>query len=381
MLIIVTALLVLSFIAGPVRAVDEPPAQDEPPVWDWTEPDLSQYTPRYDEGFPSEPVTVNAGADPVSPVFELVYSKWPKFYFSRDYYATNYRVEIRDSLTTTTYTVKGTGTCDNYYCYLQSPVKLSTYNYPTSGGAYDWRVQAKVAGSWQSWSSYVPFLVMSKGFTSTFDTDKANWYDVYGTWTLSKGSLKTQGTAANLWDSALQRERFLQFDYTVTMKRKSTDDHASCAIVLGYPTPLGSDKHWDDGIYFCYGNNKMVGVFEFQNSSFTWISPGYWPVSVVKPYDWNTLRILVNGPFIDFWFNDLYLGYDDTPLVIGTVGVAMFDSWDDKDPLLVDQAVVVADQRITSDAHDPAMRLVPIPMDPDFNPGIIPFDADPTGTR
>ena len=374
-LCVVTALLVLSFMAGPVSA------QDEPPVWDGTLPDLNEYSPRYDEDYPPEPITVNAGVDPVSPNMELVYSKWTKLYFSRDYYATNYRVEILDLAKSVTYTVKGTGTCDNYYCYLQSPVKLSTYNYPLTGGVYQWRVQSKVSGSWQSWSSYAPFLVMSKGFTSTFDTDKANWYDVYGTWTLAKGSLKTQGTAANLWDSTLQREHFLQFDYTVTMKRKSTDNHASCAIVLGYPTPLGSDKHWDDGIYFCYGNNKMVGVFQYYNGSISWISPGYWPVSVVKPYDWNTLRILVNGRYVDFWFNGLYLGYDDTALGIGMVGVTMFDSWDAKDPLLVDQVVVVADQRIMSDPHDPAMRLIPIPMDPDFNPGIIPYEADATGTR
>lgn len=377
-LFVVMALLILGMIASPVQA------QEDPPVWDGKLPDLSEYTPRYDEGFPAPPeVSVDGAAMPFSPVGEMVYSRLPKLYFYRDALATKYWVEVFDFVTGATYTVKGAGTCDTFYCYLQPPTKLNTLNnLPTTGGLYVWAVRSKVGGSWQSWSSSATFVVTSKGFTSTFDTDRAKWLDIYGTWTLSKGSLKTQGYAANLWDSALQREVFKQIEYTVTMKRKSIIDRASCAIVLGYPNPLGSDKHWDNGIYFCYGNNQALGVFKYVNGVQSWLSPGYLTVSAIKPYDWNTLRVVVNYPYVDFWINGIYFGGSlDTSFTTGHVGVTMFDSWDPKDPLLVDQAVVIADQRITQVEHDPALLWEPIPMDPDFNPGIIPADGGASGTR
>jgi hypothetical protein len=195
--------------------------------------------------------------------------------------------------------------------------------------------------------------------------------------------LKTKGTSAGLWDSTLQRELFKQIEYTVTMKRKSTSDHASCAIVLGNPSPLGTDKHWDDGIYYCYGNNKALGVFKYVNGAISWLSPGYITMSEVNAYDWNTLRVVVNYPYVDFWINGTFFGWStDTSFTDGHVGVTMFDSWDAKDPLLVDQAVVVADQRITQVEHDPALLWGPNPdVDPDLNPGIIPSDGGATGTR
>lgn len=375
-LFVVTALLVLSFMAGPVRA------QDEPPAWDGDLPNISEMTPRYDEGFPPEPISVDGFGDPVSPIEELVYSRLPKLYFNRDYYATMYRVEIFDFMTGDIYTVKGPGTCDAWYCYLQPPTKLSTYNEPTTGGVFVWRVQEKAFGSWNSWSDYNFFYVMSKGFSSTFDADRLKWQDVYGTWTLKNGYLKTLGTSPHLWDSVMQREYFKNFDYTVTMKRKGVYDHASGVIILGIPNPLDSNKEWNDGYYFLYGNNQVWGVWKNINGAITWMSGGWVPEAAIKPYDWNTLRLVGNYPYLDFWINGTYTGWFlDTSFSYGMVGVTMYDSWEEKDPLLVDQAVMIADQSVSTWAHDPAMQLNAEPWEGETDPGIATSNGDATGTR
>ena len=374
-LLVVTALLVLSFMAGPVSA------EDEPPIWEGELPDLSEFTPRYDDGFPPEPITVDVEVVPVSPVNELVYSRLPKLYFKRDFRATQYRVEIRDLINPATYSVNGAGTCDPWYCYLQPPSKLDTYGH--FSGIYSWNVQKKVDGVWYGWSPAAIFVVMSKGFTSTFDTNRANWYDIYGTWTQNNGKLKTLGSGANLWDSVSQWEQFIQIDFSVTMKRKATSDYVSCLFLMGDPFPLGADKQWNDGVYFCYGNNKNFGVFVNENGTSHWLSPGYLPSKAIKAYDWNTLRVVIAYPYVDFWINSTWVGYGATSQMkeIGYVGVTMCDSWEAKDPLLVDRVVVIADQKIKVLNHDPALMWNPIPMDPDFNPGVIPADGGASGTR
>ena len=373
--IIVTVLLVLTLVAEPIQA------QDEPPTWDGEIPDLSQFTPRVDEGFPPEPITVNGLYYPVSPVNDVVYSRLPKLYFNRDYSATAYRVEITDSAAGITYKVKGAGTCSTWYCYLQPTTKLSVFDYPNTGGIFFWRVQAKIGGSWQPWSPSELFLVLSKGFTSTFDANRSKWLDVYGTWTLKNGSIKSPDNNTDMWNSIHYRDYFGNIDYTVTMKRKTINYNPSCMIIHGFPQPLSSIKRWDDGVYFCYGDNGVFGVFKLQDAALTWLTSGYISTSAIKPNDWNTLRAVVTSPYMDLWINGVYLGYVTGTFSSGLLGIAMYDSLEAKDPLLVDQAVVVADQTVTNRVHDPAMQLNANPVDLDLVPEILPSDSGASGTR
>lgn len=379
---IVTALMILSFVFGAGLAQDEPPTR--------ALPDVSQYTPRVDEdAFPTNSVVVDGGPSqkvaPISPAYEFVYTRTPKFYFVRDFRAELYQIQVLDSNTSAkVYSFKGAGTCEGLYCYLQPTDKLKNLNY-FGGGEYEWSVRARVGGIWEPAynPSYAPFLVISPGFSSTFDTNMNKWYEAHGDWALKNGFLKTDGTTF-AYASAFHRDIFYNYDLTAVMKRKFNPSNTSGVLVGGDPYPLyGTPKTWSHSLFFQFTNSKGWSLYEYNSGVFGSIASG--TSNAIKPYDWNKLRITVFYNYIDLWINDTYIGWVDYPGAnFGVVGVDMFRSNMAKEPLLVDSVRLTSITYPPMADRDPATQLglAPAELMEDLNTLSVPADlGDSTGTR
>lgn len=376
-LTIFSAFMIVLIMVGSVQAQDEPPG-------------VGQFTPRYDEdAFPGESIGVDGAGQkvfPVSPVEEYVFTRTPKFYFTRDYWADRYEIELVDFYTSATVSIfRGAGTCQDDYCYLQPDIRLKNYDYFESEGYYKWRVKARLGGEWETeYSDWAEFIVLSTGFKSTFDSNRNNWYDVSGEWTLANGSLKTHGYQTDTWASVFQRHMFSSLQYTVVMKRKNNAPDSNSIIIAGNPYPLEmAAQTWNRGIYFQYNNNKLWSLWERYDNTWTPLV-GWTYHSGIKPYDWNKLRISASEGYLDLWINGEYLGwvpYDGPVSSMGVVGIAMY-RWDyEKEPLLVDKAKVKTLYFSPFATHDPAMQLGLDAVDPAMRPEGTREDWGSSGTR
>lgn len=379
---LMTVMLILTLTVGPVQAqADLPPELGELP-------DFSQFTIR-DEANPLQDKTIGVDGNvvyPVSPVSEHVYTKTPKFYFTINFEADRYRVEIMNLFTAETTLLTGAGTCDGFYCYLQPTTALMNRGYNVMGGAYIWTVSYRKDGSWHGPSSPAAFGVLSSKFNSTFDFNRKGWIDIHDTWTLTpKGQLKTLGGAPGTYASVLHKDLVWNFDYSVTLKRKSST-YYNALIVWGNPDSLNSNGTWDDGIYVAYSNGGAYYVYCYKDDAFANIITAT-TSSAIKKYDWNTIRVVGNAPFLDFWINGKYIGWVNVDALgytkdDGYLGITMAKDPAGSDALLVDQASMKADVFRTELEHDPAFNLGLNPSDevaPELFPTLSLGDA--TGTR
>jgi hypothetical protein len=304
-----------------------------------------------------ETITISeVSPQPISPSMEYVYDKTPKFLFSCNSEADKYKITVYDT-GAPLYTFKGTGVCiDTEGCCLEPTTALSFSNLnrdPYKGFAYNWVVKAKINDVWQTeWSALSDeFWVISPGFTSTFTGNMNKWLAVNGTWlVVDAGYLKSQGMPGK-WASVVRKEFFVDFDYTVRMKRKTSEASSNAIIVWGNSTPVTSNNEWDDGIYFAYNNNGQYATWYLFNGTKTMIQDWTDVPDYINEYDWNTLRVVADMPTLSFYINDHYLSAAeylvDFPFEImdGWVGIGL-EKQDNgiKEPLSVDWVTLTSFQ-------------------------------------
>lgn len=278
---------------------------------------------------------------PASPVFTAVYTKTPTFYWSMLVNAAKYQFEVWNDTTETLLYTENSGLkrCNTSFCWKTPDTTLKYYDLSING-EYKWRVRALVGTTWQDWSDFAPFLVLSPGFTSTFDLNLNKWSAVLGTWTRTPaGFLKTQG----LFDQhvgAIAKHLFMDFTYEAKMKRKDDLSSQNCLYYRAYPYPMQSDGKWSDGYAFCYYNSQEWKLVRYEDGVAT--STGRLDASgIVKPYDWNTLKVVVLGSSHYLYINGYYLAnITDATFLDGWVGLTMRQVLATKSPLLVDYARV-----------------------------------------
>jgi len=295
-------------------------------------------------GFSTDEV-IGVNAVPVSPVSsEFVKDKTPTFTFSKDGSASLYQIEVwKASNATLVYKFKGSGDCGATQCSLTPTTKLKTYIYDGTRGYYAWRVRSKTGDSWTPFSGFQGFFVLSKGFTSTFDTHHKNWLSVYGDWfRVDPGYLKTKGVFSQ-YASAMQQEFFEdQFVYEVTMKRKVKDNIGSPSNRIYFLGSITGDvaDGWDNGYEFGYNEDGTYFLQMRNADNVTILTSGSTPH--INPYGWNKLTVYTDYPWLDFWINGKYLGYtyiadDAVKYTQGYVGVGGYKGLENT-ALLVDKA-------------------------------------------
>lgn len=307
-------------------------------------------------------VAVSAGPapSPEHPVDAILYTKTPQFYFTERSGATRYRVEVKNGYTgVVLYTYTGAANCSSGFCSLKPDTRLKPTALKFLQGKYEWRVRAKVGGFWENYSDPATFGIISTGFSDTFNSGIGKWQAVTGDWTrVDKGYLKTAGVKG-IGASALHKQYFLEFNYTVKMKRKLTDAYQG-VIVWGNPSSyVPQNGLWYSGVFFLIRNNQTYAIFQMSDGVLTQLK-GYTYSPSILAYDWNTLRVDASKPNLHFYINDVYHGYV-TPTIDneGFVGVIAYKNDNTlKEPLLVDSAVLVSDQPIFASLPlDPAMKL------------------------
>jgi hypothetical protein len=295
----------------------------------------------------------------ISPVDENVYTRTPKYYFSRPVGATEYFIQVwsQGPPFESAYTIQGAGVCNDYYCYLQSLQKLKPRSMGYSGN-YTWQIQALVGGVWYGFSEQATFTVLSKGFNDSFSVSPTKWHTWNGNWTWNqvKGRMQTPGKNEE-YSSLYHQEAFLNYEYTVRMKRKVDDKYPNSIIVMGLPDPIGASGQWSDAVYFSYKNEGYWALWTVVGgvipSSLTWHEE-----DVINEFGWNELKVRVYRPYVDLWINGKHLGWYEVTSVNGEyVGVDMYSTGVTDDKFLVDWATLVPIKFSAFGEHDRAMQL------------------------
>jgi len=295
---------------------------------------------------------VNAGPLPAPhlPKDSVVYTKTPTFYFTQVTGATRYRIEVKNGYTgLVLYTFGGAPNCAFGYCSLTPDQKLKPTALKFLQGKYEWRVRAKVAGSWEGYSDTATFVVISPGFNDTFNSSAGKWMNVTGNWTrVDPGYLKTQGVPG-IEAAAIHKQYFLDFDYSVRMKRKLTDATHGVVVWGNASSTNPQNGRWQDGVYFFIRSNQQYAVFQMKAGVLSTLK-GYTFSDSIVPLGWNTLRVVADSPNLYFFINDTPVG-SVTPTIKneGFVGISMYKNANGiKEPLLVDSAVLVSEQPTSS---------------------------------
>lgn len=348
---LVVSLLILSFAITTVGADVEPPVQRGSELEGGTD-------------------SISIDTVPIAPVGSFVYSRKPTFYFRSQPGATLYEVEVWGlNPFTYMYNYTGPATCppESYYCYFQPPTRLPvrySNNVDSKNGLFDWRVRAYTT-SWLPWSSFTEpdFYVLSKGFDDDFSTSTGKWWIGNGPWTqnLIKGRIESNGTN-DAFNNVYHQNAYVNFDYTVKMKRLVNVHDSNSIVVWGNPHPTAPSGMFDDGIYFSYSNAGDWKIRRTNDGVETVIQDWKTNYAAINEFGWNELRVRAIYPYLDFWINGVYLGwvYDNSLDVLGlnanTVGFDAFGVTP-TEPLRVTSAVLTAINTQVLAEHDPAMQL------------------------
>ena len=342
-------LLVLSLTFTSVGATVEPPARG------------------------GEPVSLDAvPPTPVYPAYTSIVDTTPEFQFTRLEGAGKYQIEVTNTIThMTVYTFTGPADCDTSYCYLQPATALGIHKFNGTNGEYVWRVRGKVSGYWQDWSPARYFGVLSPGFSQNFQTDKAGWKPLTGTWEWVPGKMKGTTASSLLWSSTYNKVFTWDFTYQVKMKRIGDEAYAHGIVFWGNPVATASGL-WNDGVFFDYAISGGAGyyrIYKVVDGLYTSLI-GWTSTTAVDPNNWNTLTVVVRYPTQYYFINGVYLGYTEveTPSS-GYLGIQFAKSTLNS-TLLVDRATMDAINNYTEQALDPAMKLDTNPVQVEVLPSL-----------
>jgi len=303
--------------------------------------------------------------EPYYPVEETIFDKTPEFRFSQYNGVTKYRIKVRnyEDQSIEYYTYKGTATCDSE-CRMTPDIPLAggVITYGTeSKGYYEWTVEAKLApGVWSGIQAYVPFGLGTTGFNSQFTSDKKNWQDINGAWTLTPaGYLKNTGIPAEYTSTLYKKRIYDNFTYTVRMKLKTATDYAPSdpnrhfggIVIDGNDGPNTDPSHpselkvWSTGVNILYRNNKDVAVFLYKYGALLPSSKGWMPCSAVITDGWNTIKAVVTGQQLEVYINKTLCKTVTDPLLedAGYVGFVNRRYSTQNETMLVDWAKLEVD--------------------------------------
>lgn len=348
-MLVVLMLLVLSFTTASAQGESPQGQADVPDEPEFTLedgsteiPDLSTFTPLLGDYIPPEGLSVDATITALSPVGIIVYTRVPKFYFTKVAGAVKYKLSVYDWFNSgwVYQDYQGAVTCGDAYCWMQPSIKLRNYGYPsTTSGYYRWEVAAYTGTSWIVSANANFFNVLSSGFNSTFNGNAKKWIPLGGIWTVTDaGYYKTSGLENN-GSTALHSEYFQgDYVYEIRLKRKVTNDPVRI-YWSGSPEPLVLGTRWQNGYYLWFDNTGFLEWYETNDGSVSLIGSTTTPY--FNDYGWNTFTIWHEGTTSRMYINGILFGsFSDTTYAGGWVGVQMTQNTTNNTPLLVDYAKV-----------------------------------------
>lgn len=263
------------------------------------------------------------------------YERYPTFEWIPIPEATGYRVQVYQNGL-----LKHTASADTSVCSETSCVFSPGLRVGIEKPLY-WQVQALFGSYWGQFSKPLNFDVLSTGFESHFTTDSAGWTPFKGTWFVNnKGFYKTDDGRSGL-ASTMNKFNYSTLTYEVRMRRKTGETLLPNRLYFRtQPSPIDVTNQWTNGYLFQYTNAGYFGVWSVTDSVYTPLV-SWTPSTSIVPFGWNTLKVVANGPDMEFYINDVLVAsvYDETH-TNGRVGISMWRGTYPKDPLLVDWAWV-----------------------------------------
>jgi hypothetical protein len=205
-------------------------------------------------------------------------------------------------------------------------------------GNYQWRVRAKVSGTWRPFSAYKKFNVATEfHYQFTLPSSLNRWNIAYGPWNLKNGWYRSAGLSPHS-NSVFHDGLYPTFSYIVRMRRINNGASANRLIVRGTVYPLGSTEHWNHEYIFQYTNDGTFSVWKRVNGVGTPIQ-SWTATTAINQYDWNKLKVKAKGPDFKFYINDLLVWQgSDTSHATGKVGAGFYKGDSTWQPLLIDYA-------------------------------------------
>lgn len=168
----------------------------------------------------------------------------------------------------------------------------------------------------------------SGGFNEQFTGALGNWTQYSGTWTIGGGYASVAGSSSGVWATmGYNKGVFSNLDYSVRMRRTTSETNANAIFIRGVPTPGSSINEWYSGYYFSFTNSGYYLVGYYSNGSVFTSFTGWVQSAAVKPYDWNILRIRASGTTLTFYVNGTQVyQVTDSTFSSGVVGFGRYDS-------------------------------------------------------
>lgn len=167
--------------------------------------------------------------------------------------------------------------------------------------------------------------VIGDGFNSQFNTDKAGWSNVVGTWTLYNSvNLRTTGTASKL-ASTVHAGEYGDMTYEASMKRMGCNSCWSGLILRGNSASRNADGYWKSSYWFAYNRNGRFLVYKYNATGGEVVLKGSTANAAINTgSDWNTLKVVAVGSSLKFYINGtLVWSGTDAAYAVGDVGIGM----------------------------------------------------------
>jgi Zn-dependent metalloprotease len=165
------------------------------------------------------------------------------------------------------------------------------------------------------------------GIDSSFNGTAPGWYSAAGAWYVNDEVLYTTGAGAGTSATAFYNQTFQDIDYQVSLRRYGDSGAIHGVVVRGEPLPLGDMNLWHSGYGFFINRNGYFDVLRFDDGHYTTLQPWTIHEAINTGDAWNTLRVMAQGPRLDFYVNDrlIWSGSDATHRS-GNAGVLMYNS-------------------------------------------------------
>ena len=276
-----------------------------------------------------------------------IYERSPNFQWTALKDATKYRLQVSKNGVLQYSSITDPSVCTETLCAF-TPAPLLAIDKP-----YTWQVQAKFGSYWGPLSSPLKLNVLSTGFESLFSVNAAGWSVVKGEWFVNPSGYYKTWSTLNKITSVIQANNFPTLTLEARMRRNQGSAELPTRLHFRTATsPLDSAGQWANSYYFQYTNAGYFSIWKAVDGVNTALLP--WTASsAILPYDWNALKVVANGPDMEFYINGTLVAYgSDDSLADGRVGVSVWRGSDPRAPLVVDWVKVSSEAVITSPGGD-----------------------------
>jgi hypothetical protein len=214
--------------------------------------------------------------------------------------ATKYEFQVWTGTTKVLDQSTKSGECSTTTCE-KTPLVTLGYN------VYKWRVRAYQI-TWSPWSAFKQFVLTPPSFSSNFNLGFGGWTRKVGAnWNLYDGYMYTLGAVDQYSSAYYPKGQFTNFDYSVRIRGQGVYGGSPC-IVVRMGNKVGYESEWYPGYSFCFDNSGFIWVsLSKDDGSYETLIEGK-HTDDIKPYDWNTLRVVAKSSKFWFYVNGTFAG-------------------------------------------------------------------------